>query len=256
MADTTSSQDKKHQGEPTLTTRSAGDVSSGDETAREDDSARGLTYTRRGEQVSESIGSSDVDGYDAVRMRDRALLTAEEEKALMRRVDWRIMTVCSLLFLMKNLDADNISNARIMNRDTDRNIMTQLNMSSDQYNLLNVLYYVRAPTTTSDPPRPRCWGSGSLADKKNKKTGPVHCLRGTLQPAPQALQAQHVAVENHDLVGYSPPGTRRRPQQGRHLRCPIRPRTCESSFFYVVCHSHTFSLSFSESSLLTYGMIV
>ncbi|GJC96012.1 hypothetical protein ColKHC_04838 [Colletotrichum higginsianum] len=53
-----------------------------------------------------------------------------------------MMTICSLLFLMKNIDADNISNARVMNKGTPRNIMTQLDMTSDEYNLLNVLYYV------------------------------------------------------------------------------------------------------------------
>lgn len=118
------------------------------DTASKDDSSgpdpkEGLTFAKRGEQVGEAFDNRDVDGFDADRMRDRALLTAAEEKALLRRIDWRMMGICSLLFLMKNLDADNISNARIMNRDTDRNIMTQLNMSSDQYNLLTVLYYVR-----------------------------------------------------------------------------------------------------------------
>ncbi|KAF6831961.1 hypothetical protein CPLU01_06478 [Colletotrichum plurivorum] len=102
--------------------------------------AAGLTFARRGEQVDESTG--DVSGFDAERMRARSLLTADEERKLMRRVDLRIMTICSLLFLMKNIDSDNISNARIMNKGTPRNIMTQLNMSSDEYNLLNVLYYV------------------------------------------------------------------------------------------------------------------
>ncbi|KZL67792.1 pantothenate transporter [Colletotrichum incanum] len=101
-----------------------------------------LTFARRGEQVDETTITSDVSGYDAERMRARSLLTAEEEKRLMRRVDLRIMTICSLLFLMKNIDADNISNARIMNKETPRNIMTELNMTSDEYNLLNVLYYV------------------------------------------------------------------------------------------------------------------
>ncbi|CAH0048191.1 unnamed protein product [Clonostachys solani] len=102
----------------------------------------GLTYARRGEEVDDATVAQGVDGFDAERMRDRALLTAEEEKKLMRRVDWRIMTVCSLLFLLKNLDSDNISNARIMNKGTDMNIMTQLKMTSDEYNLLTVLYYV------------------------------------------------------------------------------------------------------------------
>lgn len=101
-----------------------------------------LTFARRGEELDDTIVGNDVDGFDAERMRGRSLLTAEEEKALMRKVDWRIMTVCSLLFLLKNIDADNISNARIMNRDTPQNIMTELNMTSDEYNLLNVFYYV------------------------------------------------------------------------------------------------------------------
>lgn len=101
-----------------------------------------LTFAHRGQQVDGSSSHNDIDGYDAERMRDRALLTAKEEKALMRRVDWRIMSICSILFLLKNIDADNISNARIMNKDTNTNIMTELNMTSDQYNLLSVLYYV------------------------------------------------------------------------------------------------------------------
>jgi hypothetical protein len=79
---------------------------------------------------------------EETRRRNRTLLSTEEEKALLRRIDWRIMTICSILFLLKNIDSDNISNARIMNKGTDRNIMTELNMTSDQYNLLNVLYYV------------------------------------------------------------------------------------------------------------------
>lgn len=104
----------------------------------------GLTFARRGKQVDEAITTNEVSGFDAERMRARSLLTADEEKKLMRRVDFRIMTICSLLFLMKNIDSDNISNARIMNKGTPRNIMTELNMTSDEYNLLNVLYYVRA----------------------------------------------------------------------------------------------------------------
>jgi hypothetical protein len=79
---------------------------------------------------------------EETRRRNRTLLSAEEERALLRRIDWRIMTICSILFLLKNIDSDNISNARIMNKWTDRNIMTELNMTSDQYNLLKVLYYV------------------------------------------------------------------------------------------------------------------
>ena len=107
-----------------------------------DDSEETLTFAPRGEQVNEETVAKDVDGFDAERMRARSLLTAAEEKALLRKIDWRLMTVCSILFLIKNIDADNISNARIMNKGTDRNIMKQLGMTSDEYNLLTVCYYV------------------------------------------------------------------------------------------------------------------
>ncbi|KAK7453159.1 hypothetical protein Landi51_04154 [Colletotrichum acutatum] len=120
----------------------------------------GLTFARRGEQIDE-LTSGDVSGFDAERMRARSLLTADEEKKLMRRVDLRIMTICSLLFLMKNIDSDNISNARIMNKGTPRNIMTQLNMSSDEYNLLTVPYIVlEAPSNLLlKRLRPSAWQS-------------------------------------------------------------------------------------------------
>ena len=103
-----------------------------------------ITLAQRGTAVDEDVVDGTEETEEDTNRRDRTLLSAKEEQALLRRIDWRIMTVCSLLFLLKNIDADNISNARIMNRGTDRNVMTELNMTSDQYNLLNVLYYVRS----------------------------------------------------------------------------------------------------------------
>jgi hypothetical protein len=52
---------------------------------------------------------SDIVGYDHDRMKDRGLLTYEEEKKLLRRVDWRLMPLCALIFLVKNVDANNVS---------------------------------------------------------------------------------------------------------------------------------------------------
>jgi hypothetical protein len=103
-----------------------------------------ITLAQRGIAVDEDVVDGTEETEEDRNRRNRTLLSAKEEQALLRRIDWRIMTVCSLLFLLKNIDADNISNARIMNRGTDRNVMTELNMTSDQYNLLNVLYYVRS----------------------------------------------------------------------------------------------------------------
>ncbi|KAI1126210.1 major facilitator superfamily domain-containing protein [Nemania abortiva] len=75
-------------------------------------------------------------------MQARTALTAEEERRLIRRIDWHLMPLCSLMFLFKNLDVDNVSNARIMNRGTSQNILTQLNLTSDEFALVTVLYYI------------------------------------------------------------------------------------------------------------------
>lgn len=100
-----------------------------------------LYYAQRGGENPQDDGS-DIRGFDADRMRGRTLLSAQEEKRLLRRIDWRIMPLCSVMSLLKNLDSDNISNARIMNKGTSRNIMTELVMTADEYTLLTALYYV------------------------------------------------------------------------------------------------------------------
>jgi len=69
----------------------------------------GLHYARRGEALDDaSSGESDIIGYDAEWMKARALLTEAEEKKLIRRVDWHLMSLCSLMFLFKNIDAANV----------------------------------------------------------------------------------------------------------------------------------------------------
>ncbi|KAE8347645.1 hypothetical protein BDV24DRAFT_146467 [Aspergillus arachidicola] len=102
-----------------------------------------LHYASRGQALSdESTGAGNIAGFDAEWMRARTSLTADEEKRLLRRVDWHIMPLCAIMFLLKNIDSENVANAKIMNKGTDRNILTQLGMTTDQYNLVTVLYYI------------------------------------------------------------------------------------------------------------------
>ncbi|KAL4905918.1 hypothetical protein BDW74DRAFT_167564 [Aspergillus multicolor] len=84
----------------------------------------------------------EVPSYDPATTSAQSLLTPAEEKKLLRRIDFRLMTLCSLIFMFKNLDSNNASNARIMNQGTNMNIMSQLKISSDEYNLVTVLYYI------------------------------------------------------------------------------------------------------------------
>ncbi|KAI1093108.1 putative pantothenate transporter [Rostrohypoxylon terebratum] len=102
----------------------------------------GFHHVRRGEIVDDISGGEVIDGYEAERMRARTALTADEERKLIRRIDWHLMPLCSLIFMFKNLDSDNVSNARIMNKGTHQNIMTQLSLTSDEYALVTALYYI------------------------------------------------------------------------------------------------------------------
>ncbi|KAI1764258.1 putative pantothenate transporter [Hypoxylon sp. FL1150] len=110
------------------------------DTSRSSSVDDGLHRVRRGEVAGDYDDS--IIGYDAERMRARTVLTAAEEKKLIRRIDWHLMPLCSLIFMFKGLDADNVSNARIMNTGTSQNIMTQLSLTSDEYALVTALYYI------------------------------------------------------------------------------------------------------------------
>ncbi|KIW93731.1 uncharacterized protein Z519_05046 [Cladophialophora bantiana CBS 173.52] len=97
----------------------------------------------RGEEIADvSSFENEIVGYDAERMRARTLLTEAEEARLMRRVDMHLMPLCSIMFLLKNMDYQNAANARIMNKGTDHNILTQLHMSSNDYNFISTIYYI------------------------------------------------------------------------------------------------------------------
>lgn len=75
----------------------------------ESDANHDLHFVRRGEAPAEASSSQEsIDGYDPDLMSGRTLLTAEEEKKLLRKIDWRLMTLCSLIFMFKNLDSNNV----------------------------------------------------------------------------------------------------------------------------------------------------
>lgn len=140
-------------------------------------------------------GVDEVDDIDEERTRARLLLTPEEEKRLLRRIDWHLMPLCSLLFMFKNLDSDNVSNARIMNQGTDMNIMTQLGMTSDQYNLVTVLYYVslyQVPQTVSGRSLP-------AGDKAS-----IHRCGGTVEFTSETLLAVKMAGQDRCNLGCCP----------------------------------------------------
>ncbi|KAI1066877.1 hypothetical protein LB506_012048 [Fusarium annulatum] len=97
----------------------------------------------RGESVPNSGDIDDnIVGYDGTLMGARTRLSSQQEKKLLRRIDWHLIPLLSVMYMVKSIDASNVSNARIMDRGTPRNIMTELNISADDYNFVTMAYYV------------------------------------------------------------------------------------------------------------------
>jgi hypothetical protein len=81
-----------------------------------------------------------------------------------------------------------------MNKGTDQNIMTQLGITSNEYNLVTVLYYV---SVESKVVRCCCWVlTIGLSD-------PIHCFGSTLEFATQKIFSFKMAVKNYAQLGYS-----------------------------------------------------
>ena len=106
--------------------------------------------------------------------------------------------MCVLLSIVNNgtlqLKSAQESNARIMNKGTDQNIMTQLGITSNEYNLVTVLYYVRKALALFEP---RCHALLLMVDSP----GPIHCTRGALKSFTEKIFAFKMAVKNHDHLG-------------------------------------------------------
>ena len=103
--------------------------------------------------------SDSISGFNAALMGARVTLSNVEEKKLVRRIDWRLIPLMSLMYMLKSVDysnvclhswllegiyllCDQVSNARVMDKGTPHNIITELHMTANEYNLVTTMYYV------------------------------------------------------------------------------------------------------------------
>ncbi|KAJ5414582.1 pantothenate transporter [Penicillium cosmopolitanum] len=119
-----------------------------------------IHYVSRKEDGSLKEYDEDIiPGYDANLMRARASLSSVEEKRLLRRIDWHLIPLLAIIYMLKSVDFTNVcesdlignllltrlgqvSYARTMDKGTPYNILTELKMTSDQYNLVTTMYYI------------------------------------------------------------------------------------------------------------------
>ncbi|KAE8441803.1 hypothetical protein EG329_004316 [Mollisiaceae sp. DMI_Dod_QoI] len=58
----------------------------------------------------------------------------EEEKRIMRKVDWKILPLIGLMQFVKQIDVANAASVKVMQLGQPRNILKELHMTADQYN--------------------------------------------------------------------------------------------------------------------------
>lgn len=58
--------------------------------------------------LDDTIAAESITGYDPILMRARATLSAEQEKKVIRRIDWRLIPLLSIMYMVKSIDATNV----------------------------------------------------------------------------------------------------------------------------------------------------
>lgn len=53
-------------------------------------------------------GTDSITGYNATLMGARVTLSNEEEKKLLRRIDWHLIPLMSLIYMIKSVDFTNV----------------------------------------------------------------------------------------------------------------------------------------------------
>lgn len=64
--------------------------------------------TGNGEGLVQYDDSDSISGFDAALMGARVTLSNVEEKKLIRRIDWRLIPLLSLMYMLKSVDYTNV----------------------------------------------------------------------------------------------------------------------------------------------------
>jgi hypothetical protein len=63
---------------------------------------------RNGDNTLKSLEEEVIPGYDATLMDARATLSAAEEKKLLRRIDWHLIPLLAVMYMLKSVDFTNV----------------------------------------------------------------------------------------------------------------------------------------------------
>ncbi|KPM36367.1 hypothetical protein AK830_g10200 [Neonectria ditissima] len=96
--------------------------------------------------IDENAGISDVAGHGDSNERHRreflSQFSAEDDRRIMRKVDLRFLPLMGFMYLIKQLDYTNAAAIKVLQVGEERNVLTELNMTVDQYNWVQTIYFI------------------------------------------------------------------------------------------------------------------
>ncbi|KAI9829510.1 MAG: hypothetical protein M1819_006330 [Sarea resinae] len=97
-------------------------------------------------EATEISDGVSVRKYDDSSNEDRAAFLSsfspEEEKHIMRKVDYRFLVLIGLMYLIKTIDYTNAANIKVLQVKQPRNILVELKMTANQYNWVQSIYFI------------------------------------------------------------------------------------------------------------------
>lgn len=90
--------------------------------------------------------------------------TAGDDRRIMRKVDLRFLPLMGFMYLVKQVDYTNAASIKVLQIGQASNVLTELNMTADQYNWIQTVYFVRLTLSHSGPTH---FLSRSMMEKKS-----------------------------------------------------------------------------------------
>lgn len=84
----------------------------------------------------------DVDPPNFDRTAFLASFSAAEEKAIICKIDYRLLALAGIIYMVKQIDVNNAASVKVLSPGKPTNILIQLGMTADQYNWVQSTYYI------------------------------------------------------------------------------------------------------------------
>lgn len=94
---------------------------------------------------AQRVENLDADSLDG----ERVHFSDAEEKAIIRKLDWRLLPYVLLLYTLSVLDRSNLGNAKIAGMTKD------INLGGNRYNWLGTIFYIACECKILMSPMPR-----------------------------------------------------------------------------------------------------